>query len=270
MDLPSPVTLNPMRTFHLLVANTLAASVTNNFLWFALTFWIYLETRSVVATAIIGGGYMLLAALSAMAFGTFVDRHLRADVDDAVEPGLARRLRSRGRPLPGGAGRGAAGHRESRLLGPVVLVLAGAIAGNLRSVALSTTVTLLVPEDRRDKANGLVGTANGMAFAITSVFSGLADRPRWGWAAPRDRRRPDHARDPPPPDDPDPRRTAPTPSGTAALHRRRAARAGGSGRVRSARAVAVLDVQQPPRRRVHGPHRPLRAHADVGRGVGRC
>src|SRR5829696_1539156 len=67
-----------MRTFHLLVANTLGASVTNNFLWFALTFWIYLETRSVVATAIIGGGYMLLAAASAMAFGTFVDRHLRA------------------------------------------------------------------------------------------------------------------------------------------------------------------------------------------------
>ncbi|HEX5828171.1 MAG TPA: MFS transporter, partial [Candidatus Limnocylindrales bacterium] len=54
------------------------------------------------------------------------------------------------------------------------LVLGGAIAGNLRSVALSTTVTLLVPEDRRDRANGLVGTANGIAFAITSVFSGLA------------------------------------------------------------------------------------------------
>ena len=67
-----------MRTFHLIVANTLAASVINNFLWFALTFWIYLETRSVVATAIIGGGYMLLAALSAMAFGTFVDRHRRS------------------------------------------------------------------------------------------------------------------------------------------------------------------------------------------------
>ena len=56
----------------------------------------------------------------------------------------------------------------------VVLVLAGAIAGNLRAVALSTTVTLLVPEDRRDRANGLVGTANGLAFAISVVFSGLA------------------------------------------------------------------------------------------------
>ena len=52
-------------------------------------------------------------------------------------------------------------------------MLAGAIAGNLRAVALSTSVTLLVPEDRRDKANGLVGTVNGVSFAITSVFSGL-------------------------------------------------------------------------------------------------
>jgi DHA3 family multidrug efflux protein-like MFS transporter len=163
-----------MRTFQLLVANTLAASVTNNFLWFALTFWIYLETRSVVATAIVGGGYMLLAAASAMAFGTFVDRHLRstsmmlsslctlgafgaAAGIYAVAPPEA--LRDLGGPA---------------FWGLTALILAGAIAGNLRSVALSTTVTLLVPEDRRDRANGLVGTANGLAFAITSVFSGLA------------------------------------------------------------------------------------------------
>jgi DHA3 family multidrug efflux protein-like MFS transporter len=56
----------------------------------------------------------------------------------------------------------------------VVLILTGAIAGNLRSIALSTTVTLLVPLERHDRANGLVGTANGVAFALTSVFSGLA------------------------------------------------------------------------------------------------
>ena len=54
------------------------------------------------------------------------------------------------------------------------MILAGAIAGNLRSVALATTVTLLVPEEEHAKANGLVGTVNGVAFAITSVFSGLA------------------------------------------------------------------------------------------------
>ena len=56
----------------------------------------------------------------------------------------------------------------------VVLVLGGAIAGNLRTVALSTTVTLLVPRIAGDKANGLVGTVNGVSFALTSVFSGLA------------------------------------------------------------------------------------------------
>ncbi len=45
---------------------------------------------------------------------------------------------------------------------------------SLRNIALSTTVTLLVPEDGRDKANGLVGTVQGIAFMITSVFSGLS------------------------------------------------------------------------------------------------
>jgi MFS transporter, DHA3 family, multidrug efflux protein len=163
-----------MRTFHLLVANTLAASVTNNFLWFALTFWIYLETRSVVATAIVGGGYMLLAAASALAFGTFVDRHLRATSM------MLSSLVTLGAFGAAGALYATASPEAVRDIGSVAfwgltaLVLTGAIAGNLRSVALSTTVTLLVPEDRRDRANGLVGTANGLAFAITSVFSGLA------------------------------------------------------------------------------------------------
>ena len=163
-----------MRTFHLLVANTLVANVTNNFLWFALTFWVYLETRSVLATAVIGGGYMLMVAISAMFFGTYVDRHRRrtsmllssalslsaftlAGLVILIAPDPA--LRDLGQPA---------------LWAFIALVLGGAIAGNLRSVALSTTVTLLVPEEGHDRANGLVATANGVAFALTSVFSGLA------------------------------------------------------------------------------------------------
>jgi MFS transporter, DHA3 family, multidrug efflux protein len=168
------VTVSQMRTFHLLVVNTLVASVTNNFLWFALTFWIYLETRSVLATAIVGGGYMLLFAVSGIFVGTFVDQHRRrtsmllssalslaafvlAGIVYLTAPADA--LRDLGQPA---------------FWAFVALVLAGAIAGNLRNVALATTVTLLVPEDRRDRANGLVGTANGVSFALTSVFSGLA------------------------------------------------------------------------------------------------
>ena len=44
----------------------------------------------------------------------------------------------------------------------------------MRGIALSTTVTLLIPVERHANANGLVGTVQGIAFIITSVFSGLA------------------------------------------------------------------------------------------------
>jgi len=162
-----------MRTFHLLVANTLVANVTNNFLWFALTFWVYLETRSVLATAMIGGGYMLLVAVSGMFFGTFVDRHLRrtsmllSSVISLVTFALAGVVYA----IAPGAGLRDLAHPAFWAF--IVLILLGAIAGNLRLVALSTTVTLLVPEEGRDRANGLVGTANGVVFAMTSVLSGF-------------------------------------------------------------------------------------------------
>ena len=55
----------------------------------------------------------------------------------------------------------------------VVLLMIGVVAGNLRTIAMPTLVTLLIPEDRRDKANGLVGTATGVSFLVTSVISGL-------------------------------------------------------------------------------------------------
>ena len=109
-----------------------------------------------------------------MFFGTFVDRHLRKTsmllsnvltLIAFVVAGAVYALAPEGSLQD-------LGHLAFWAL--VTLVLAGAIAGNLRSVALATTVTLLVPEDERDKANGLVGTVNGVAFAITSVFSGLA------------------------------------------------------------------------------------------------
>ena len=164
----------PVRSFYRLVANTVLASTTNNFLWFALTFWVYLETRSVIATSVVGGGYMLLFAASGLFFGTFVDRHRRktsmvvSNVSSLVLFALAGLVYAT-----------APEEAIPDLSDPytwlfIALILLGAIAGNLRAVALSTTVTLLVPHQDHDKANGLVGTANGVAFAITSVFSGLA------------------------------------------------------------------------------------------------
>ena len=65
----------------------------------------------------------------------------------------------------------------------VGLTLLGSVAGQMRGIALSTCVTLLVPEDRRDRANGMVGTVTGVSFAITSVFSGLViGSSGMGWA----------------------------------------------------------------------------------------
>jgi DHA3 family multidrug efflux protein-like MFS transporter len=152
----------------------LIASTANNFLWFALTFWVYLETRSVIASSVIGGAYMLLLAGSGIFFGTFVDRHSRK-TSMAVSSVTSLALFLLATIVYAVAPEGSLPTLAEPLTWVFIfLVLAGAIAGNLRGVALSTTVTLLVPSENLDKANGLVGTANGVAFALTSVFSGLA------------------------------------------------------------------------------------------------
>ncbi|HXG26965.1 MAG TPA: MFS transporter [Candidatus Binatia bacterium] len=162
-----------MRTFHLVLVNTLLASLVNNFVWFALTFWVFLETGSVLATAIIGGGYMLIMSFSGMFFGTYVDRHRRRTsmlVSSAISLvmfGLAGLVYA---VAPAGSLQDLA-HPAFWAL--VITALIGAVAGNLRLVALSTTVTLLVPEESHDRANGLVGTSNGIVFAMTSVLSGF-------------------------------------------------------------------------------------------------
>jgi DHA3 family multidrug efflux protein-like MFS transporter len=67
------------RVFRSLLLNTLVSGVTSSFLWFALTFWVYLETRSVVAPGVVGGAFSLCSAFVGPAFGTFVDRHRKHD-----------------------------------------------------------------------------------------------------------------------------------------------------------------------------------------------
>ncbi|HEX4904491.1 MAG TPA: MFS transporter, partial [Acidimicrobiales bacterium] len=170
-------------TFRRLLANTLVTGVTSSFVWFALTFWVYLETRSVVATGVIGGAFSISSALLGPYFGTFVDRHRKHTAMLVSTAAMA-------------VGLGAstvvflAVDRDSLLeLGRpwfwllIGTALLGSVAGQMRGIALSTCVTLLVPEDRRDRANGLVGTISGLSFAVTSVFSGLViHHLGMGWA----------------------------------------------------------------------------------------
>ncbi|HEX5859422.1 MAG TPA: MFS transporter [Microbacterium sp.] len=163
-----------MRTFLQVLVNTMIANVTTSYLWFGLTFWVFLETRSVLATGIIGGTYMLLVALFSMVFGTIVDRHRkhRVMVLSSVVTLSAFLI----------AGVLYLLHPESALVdigGPwfwlfAGIILFGSVIENMRNIALSTTVTLLVPVERHANANGLVGTVQGVAFMVTSVFSGLS------------------------------------------------------------------------------------------------
>lgn len=166
--------LGAMTTFLQVLVNTAVANITTSYLWFALTFWVYLETRSVLATGIIGGAYMLLVAAFSMIFGTIVDRYRKHSV--MLFAGLVTLVAF------GIAGTLYAIFPEAVLLdlgGPMYwlfagIILFGAVIENMRNIALSTTVTLLVPQERHANANGMVGTVQGLAFLVTSVFSGLS------------------------------------------------------------------------------------------------
>lgn len=162
-----------MKTFHTVLINSLAATVTNMFVWFAVTFWAYLQTKSVLATSVMAGIYLVTVAVTGMFLGSIVDHNpkrralLGSSVVSLVLYVLATFLYL-GTP---------ASEFKSPASAPfwifILLTLLGAIAGNIRNIAVSTLVTILVPEDERDKANGLVGSASGVAFLLCSLLSGV-------------------------------------------------------------------------------------------------
>ena len=163
-----------MKTFHAVLANSLVAFVVNNFVWFAVTFWVYLETKSVIATSVMAGVFTLTIAFSGFFLGSLVDRYPKNRVmvlSSVVSLALYAIASFIFFTTPYDEFADAS---SVRLWIFIVLALVGAIGGNLRGIALSTLVTILIPEEERDKANGLVGTANGVAFLGASIFSGLA------------------------------------------------------------------------------------------------
>ena len=169
--------------FRQLLVNTLGTGVTSSFVWFALTFWVFLETRSVVATGVIGGAFSIASAVLGPFFGTYVDRHRKhqALVLTSVISTACFALATTIFVTVDAAD-------LLRLTSPwfwalIAATLLGSVAGQMRGIALSTCVTLLVPDDQRDRANGMVGTVTGLSFAITSVFSGLViGQLGMGWA----------------------------------------------------------------------------------------
>ena len=161
------------RAFVHLLVNTLLVSVINFTVWFAVTFWVFLETKSVLATGMVAGIFLVTTALSGIWFGSLVDHHRKKTVMQAsslvslafyvVAFTLYQLTADQTFTNPASV----------MLWVFIVLSMFGVIAGNIRSIALMTLVTVLIPEDRRDRANGLVGTTMGVSFLVTSVISGL-------------------------------------------------------------------------------------------------
>jgi DHA3 family multidrug efflux protein-like MFS transporter len=162
-----------MSPFHQILGNNLVANVTNFTVWFAITFWVYLETHSVFATGMIAGIYLVLTAAFGIWFGSIVDHNakklamLGSSVVSAAFYAVALAVLVLSPP------ESFTNPYNAFLWIFVLLVMFGVIAGNIRSIALPTLVTILIPEDRRDRANGLVGMVTGIGFLTTSVISGF-------------------------------------------------------------------------------------------------
>lgn len=162
-----------MKTYYQLLGNSMVVATKNMFVWFAMTYWVYLGTKSVVATGVAGGIYMIASAASSVWMGSLVDHYKKKAVligSNIITLvlfafGLAIYL---GNPASA----------FSTIANPwlwvfMVVLLTGALAGNVVNIVLPTLVPVLVPKDSQDKANGMFGTAMGISFAITSVASGF-------------------------------------------------------------------------------------------------
>lgn len=161
------------KTFLAAAINAAIANVITTAVWFAVTFWVYLETQSVTATSILAGIYVVIVAVSGFFLGSIVDRFkqkttfIMALVGTFAFYGLAAILFVVSSP------------ESFKTIASVVLwifitlILFGSIIGNLRGIVLSTLVTIMIEESMRDRANGLVGTINGSAMLIASIISGV-------------------------------------------------------------------------------------------------
>lgn len=162
-----------MKTFYKILGVALITLTTNNFVWFALTFWAFLETQSVISTSIVGGSFLVANAATSFWFGSIVDHNKKkfammgSSVASLIFFSLAFLLFVMTPETWF--------HSVTSLYfwAFVLLLMCGVVVGGIYNIAIPTLVAFLVEEDKRDKANGMFGMVSGLGFGITSVTSGL-------------------------------------------------------------------------------------------------
>lgn len=162
-----------MRPFYSILGNSLVQNLTNFTVWFALLFWAFLATHSVFVTGVIGGIFMVFTAGLTLWFGNLVDHHRKRRLmlaSSAASLVLYSIAYAALLALPKGR-MNAEGDWPLWVF--IVIVMTGVVAGNVRTIALPTLVTALIPEANRAKANGLVGIVNGAGLVATSAISGF-------------------------------------------------------------------------------------------------
>lgn len=162
-----------MKTFFHLLLNTCVASVTNYTVWFAIIFYAYLQTQSVMVTGVISGLFLVSTAVSGFWFGSLVDNYKKKTMM-LLSSVISLFTYVVGFVIYLSVPISSFADPTSLILWLFIVVLmAGIIWGGVRNIAVPTIVPLIAPKDKIDKANGMVGTVSGISFLVTSVISGL-------------------------------------------------------------------------------------------------
>jgi DHA3 family multidrug efflux protein-like MFS transporter len=130
---PRPQQEQRSRLRHLLV-NTLLVSVINFTMWFAVTFWVFLETKSVLATGMVAAS-SCDHGLSGIWFGRPGRSVTRKKSVMQALSCLAGFLCRRVHALPADAGADLQQSRQRDCGSSIVLTMLGVITGNIRSIA---------------------------------------------------------------------------------------------------------------------------------------
>ena len=168
--------------FHLLW-NTVLCTIAANFIWFALVFWAYLETKSIMISSLIWWLYLFAVLISWIYFWSLVDHNKKKNVMiGSTWVSLLFFIFSW--ILFFSVQNEVFTHASSWYLWLLILlILIWVIIENIRMIAMSTMMTLLFDDSNRDKANGILWVANWLAFWIVSVFSWMTIWFLWMWWA---------------------------------------------------------------------------------------